>query len=39
LGRMSGVVVGLTKARLVRIFVGLDRLLAGFRAWLVDGSG
>ena len=29
LGRSSGVVAGLTKARLVRIFVGLDCLVAG----------
>ena len=36
LGRASGVFFGLTKARLVRIFVGLEICLLGLVAWLVD---
>ena len=35
LGRASGVFGGLTKARLVRIFVGLGICLLGLVAWLV----
>ncbi len=34
LGCASGVFGGLTKARLVRIFVGLGGYLAGLMAWL-----
>ena len=35
LGRASGVFFGLTKARLVRIFVGLGICRLGLVAWLV----